>query len=113
MNSTQKTDANWSGKYNRVQQWEHFDEQMHRHIEQYTRQQYGTKDGNEQIDNFTVEDCWRSIERYYNRRGKNARGPVEELRDLLKIAHYAQLLYDKLKVELKQEDVYLEEPCQE
>ena len=98
----------WSGRYNRVLQWAKFNRQMELHIEQYTRQQYGTEDGNEQVDNFTVDDCWRSIERYFNRRGKNARGPIEELRDLIKIGHYAQLLYDKRRAELGQPDVYAE-----
>ena len=34
------------------------------------------------------------------------RGTKEQLRDLLKVAHYAQFAYDKLRAELGESDVY-------
>ena len=86
--------------YNRIAQWEAFSERVEHHITNYTLEQYGNPDGNEQVDEFTVEDCWTSIKRYYNRRGANVRGNTERLRDLLKVAHYAQFIHDKLLAEL-------------
>ena len=94
--------------YDRLKQWLDFNEQMQRHIMKYTLAQYGNPEGNEQVDSFTVEDCWREIQRYYNRRRSSVRGPVEQLRDLLKVAHYAQFAYDKLRAELGESDVYAE-----
>ncbi len=94
--------------YDRLTYWNRFNEQMQRHIMKYTLAQYGNPDGNEQVDSFSVEDCWREIQRYYNRRRSSVRGPVEQLRDLLKVAHYAQFAYDKLRAELGESDVYAE-----
>jgi hypothetical protein len=93
--------------YDRLKQWKKFSsEQMERHIVQYTLEQYGNPSGNEQVDSFTSEDCWKQIERYSNRRKANVRGSKERLRDAIKVSHYAQLLYDKLKKELQEGDVY-------
>lgn len=92
--------------YERLKQWIDFERQMHLHIQTYTREQYGNPEGQEQVDGFTVADCWTNMERYFNRRRANTRGNVEKLRDLIKLAHYAQLAYDKLKVELGEPDVY-------
>jgi len=92
--------------YNRLEQWKDFCNQMEKHIVEYTQVQYGNTDGNEQVDNFTPDDCWQNMLRYFNRRKTSVRGSKEKLRDVIKIAHYAQLLYDKLKSELGEEDVY-------
>jgi hypothetical protein len=95
--------------YDRLRHWDHFNEQMRRHIMQYTLEQYGNSEGNEQVESFTVEDCWREIQRYYNRRRATVRGTKEQLRDLLKVAHYAQFIYDKIRSTSDDPDVY-EEP---
>jgi hypothetical protein len=79
---------------------------MNSHIIDYTLEQYGNPEGDEQVDSFTVADCWQNIQRYYNRRNSNTRGNVEKLRDLIKVAHYAQLAYDKLKFQLNEGDIY-------
>lgn len=92
--------------YDRVSQWLAFSDQELRHIDTYTREQYANPGGQEQIESFTVEDCWKNMERYFNRRHANTRGNVEKLRDLIKVAHYAQICYDKLKAELGETDVY-------
>ena len=91
---------------NRRDDWEKFDQLVRTHIVNYTEEQYGNPEGNEQVDSFTIEDCWQNMQRYYNRRKSNTRGNKEKLRDLIKIAHYAQLTYDKLKKELGEGDVY-------
>ena len=93
--------------YNRLSEWNRFSIQVDKHIEQYTLEQYGSEEGTEQIDSFTIEDCWTNIQRYYNRRGSNVRGDTERLRDVIKVAHYAQFIYNKLKEELRKEDIYL------
>jgi len=92
--------------YDRLTQWDQFDQQLRRHILRYTLAQYGNPEGNEQVDSFTVEDCWREIQRYYHRRKATVRGTKEQLRDLLKVAHYAQFAYDKLRAELGENNVY-------
>jgi len=92
--------------YNRLDHWNKFQDQVTKHIEQYTLKQYGSEEGAEQVDSFTTEDCWTNMQRYYNRRNFNARGNKEKLRDVIKVAHYAQFIYDKLKLELGEENVY-------
>ena len=93
-------------EYNRVLQWEKFSGRVRKHIVEYTLPQYGNPAGNEQIDSFTIEDCWKNVERYINRRKTNVRGFDESLRDLLKIAHYMNFIYDKMKAEQCLEDIY-------
>lgn len=92
--------------YDRINQWNKFCLQVNKHIEQYTLKQYGSEVGAEQIDNFTIEDCWTNIQRYYNRRNSNVRGDKEKLRDVIKVAHYSQFIYNKLKEEFKIGDMY-------
>lgn len=92
--------------YDRLVQWDAFSEQVKHHIEHYTLIQYGNPAGNEQVDSFSVDDCWKNMERYFNRRNANVRGNVERLRDVIKIAHYCNFIYDKLRDELGESDVY-------
>jgi hypothetical protein len=75
--------------------WLDFSKKVSKHIESYTVPQYGDK-GNEEADNYTVEDCLMQIKRYTVRNGKNSRPGQDEL-DLIKIAHYAQMAYTKLQ----------------
>lgn len=92
---------------NREADWIMFSEQVEKHIVNYTIPQYQSEDNHQdQVGAWTAEDCKKAIERYINRFGKNLRGPKEALRDTLKIAHYAQFMYDKLKEELNEPDVY-------
>ena len=92
--------------YNRLERWDAFDEQVRRHIQQYTVPQYDDDGGNGQIDNFSTEDCFKAMERYFHRRHARVRGNKEALRDLLKIAHYAQFAYQRLRADLGEDDVY-------
>lgn len=95
-------------EYPRIEQWNAFSKQVNLHIDQYTKVQYGNPEGNEQADHFTIDECWANLGRYYNRRNSAVRGNKERLRDILKIAHYAQFIYDKLKAALDEPDVYEE-----
>jgi len=69
--------------------WREFAEKVADHVENYTVPQYGGK-GEDQVTEWTLEDCALTIKRYVARIGKNARQGEQE-RDFLKIAHYAQL----------------------
>jgi hypothetical protein len=91
---------------NRALEWSDFSYQVSKHILEYTIPQYGNPEGDDQVTSFTVEDCFTNMMRYTNRRKSNTRGNKEKLRDLIKIAHYAQLAHDKLKLELQEPNVY-------
>lgn len=72
-----------------VTDWRHFAAEVERHILNYTVPQYG--DVNEgPVKDYTAEDCIRAVEKYCGRFGRSAR-IGEELRDLLKMAHYIQI----------------------
>jgi len=91
----------------RLGEWKTFSDQVEKHVTEYTIPQYQNEDDQaDQVGAWTAEDCKKAMERYINRFGKGARGSVEALRDMLKVAHYAQLCYDKLKAELDEQDVY-------
>lgn len=64
------------------------------HIELYTIPQYGDAP-NDPVEEWTAQDCVRSIAKYAARFGKNARDGQDGL-DLIKIAHFAQLAFIKL-----------------
>jgi len=91
----------------RVGDWEKFAAKVRVHIEEYTIPQYqDDDDASDQVNAWNSQECVTAIKRYINRYGSMRRGAVEALRDMLKIAHYAQFAYDKLRVELGAEDVY-------
>jgi len=66
------------------------------HIEHYTVPQYGDAP-DDQVEEWTPAQCMDSVKRYVNRINSNQRGHVETLRDMLKIAHFACLAFDKLE----------------
>lgn len=80
---------------NRGLMWEVFSDEVLQHVEKYTVPQYGDFP-NDQMTEWANEDFVTTIKRYINRAGKNARGPEEDVRDLLKIAHYAGTLWAKI-----------------
>lgn len=92
--------------YDRIKQWNAFNNQVRAHIQEYTLAQYGNPEGDEQVDSFTPEDCFKNLMRYVNRRNSCTRGTKERLRDVIKIAHYASFIYDKLRNELAADNVY-------
>ena len=79
----------------RGQQFEWFANQVIEHIETYTVPQYGDYP-NDQVEEWTPELCIAQIGKYSARFGKNSR-EGQELLDLIKIAHYAQIAYSKMK----------------
>ena len=85
----------------RLQQWRRFSELVEDHIVNYTLEQYGNPDGDEQVETFTAEDCWKNVQRYFNRRNSAVRGEQERLRDVLKVAHYMCFIRGKMEEEMQ------------
>jgi N-glycosylase/DNA lyase len=79
---------------NRRSEWNAFAYKVGTHIDEYTVRQYGDFP-EDQLSSYTFEDCITQIKKYVNRSSFNARGPEETLRDMLKIAHYACVAYNK------------------
>lgn len=78
-------------------EWKKFALEVLIHVDTYTVFQCGDT-GNDRIDELTKEDCIKAIQRYCHRFGRNARSGNDKL-DMLKIAHYACFIYNKLKDE--------------
>jgi len=78
----------------RAIEWVKFSKKVFHHIEQYTVPQYGDK-GHDQCSEFSESDFITQMKKYLNRYGKNSR-EGQQMLDLLKIAHYAGMLYAKL-----------------
>lgn len=64
------------------------------HINGYVVPQYGD-DGDDLASEYTADECVKQIEKYAKRFGRSSR-PGERKRDLMKIAHYAQMAFDKV-----------------
>lgn len=79
---------------NRLNEWEDFSARVGRHIETYTVPQYGDSPG-DPLSDFTDEEIIAQMKRYINRASSNVRGPAEAQRDMLKVAHYAGVLFTK------------------
>jgi len=79
---------------NRGNDWTDFSMKVLKHVEEYTVPQYGDAP-NDQVENWTPQECMRAIGKYAARHGRNARKGQESV-DCLKIAHFAQMAYDKM-----------------
>ena len=80
----------------RGEDWQKFSAEVLKHIEEYTVPQYGDK-GEDQCTEFTEQDFITQLKKYINRFGRNSRTGQDKL-DLMKIAHYAQMLSEKVGV---------------
>jgi hypothetical protein len=76
-------------------EWNEFADKVLTHIDTYTVPQYGDK-GEDNVTKWTTKDCVLAIKKYLARFGRNSRKGQETM-DMLKIAHYACLIYNKLK----------------
>lgn len=81
---------------NRRSEWNAFAYQVGKHIDEYTVPQYGDFP-DDQLTSYTLNDCITQIKKYVNRSGTALRGKEEAERDLLKIAHYACVAYNKMQ----------------
>lgn len=80
----------------KIREWRRFSEAVEQHIRDYTIPQYG--DGPDaMIESQDVEFCWQQIERYLRRRNVAVRGREEQIRDVLKVAHYASFIWRKMR----------------
>lgn len=75
--------------------WARFADMVVNHIENYSVPQYGPT-LSENTDVTSTEDCLKYIAKYLRRHGSDRRGRIEELRDLVKIAHFAQFAFDMM-----------------
>lgn len=86
--------------FNREKEWIDFSEQVKDHIINYTLMQYKDADwenpeNGDVMQHSSIEDIQQNLRRYVARMNSNARGEVEAIRDLLKIAHYAAIVWGK------------------
>lgn len=79
---------------NRGKEWQNFQKKVEDHIENYTVPQYGDAP-NDPVSEYRERDMITQIRRYVSRLDTGQRGGNESNRDLLKIAHWAGLLYTK------------------
>lgn len=75
-------------------EWAGFSNEVLYHIENYAVPQYGDA-GGDMAHNYGTEALETQIEKYVGRFKHNARGITEKQRDLLKICHYACILFMK------------------
>ena len=78
----------------RGQEWIDFSMAVLRHVDEYCCPQYGDK-GDDQLTGYSSEDCFKQVEKYLNRRGKNQREGQDSL-DIIKSAHYLQAAWTKM-----------------
>lgn len=86
---------------NRSIEWSEFSAIVDDHIEGYTVPQYGDYP-NDSVAEWSAHDCETQIKKYVTRIGSNQRGFDDQQLDLLKIAHYACLVYNK-RIQEKEE----------
>lgn len=79
---------------NRSRMWDIFSEEVWSHIQHYAIKQYGDFP-NDQVTKWNEEQLKTQIEKYLNRLNSNSRGEQESDLDLIKIAHYAQMIWSK------------------
>ena len=79
-------------------EWTDFSCRVLEHIQNYCIPQYGDYP-DEMIEEFSISDIRKQLERYVKRIGVDIRGIEESKRDALKIAHYACLLLAKIEGE--------------
>lgn len=77
----------------RERQWLEFSDAIAKHLREYTVPQYGDV-GEDEITDYSVEDCVQQISKYAKRYGSNSREGQQHL-DFMKMAHYAQCAWEK------------------
>ena len=73
--------------------WLAFSDKVLAHINNYTVPQYGDK-GEDQITDWTIEECLLAVKKRLSRYGKNVRENQQTL-DFLKMVHETQIAYEK------------------
>ena len=78
---------------NKMVQWLEFNILVMDHLQTYVNEQYGLGYPSETIAEWDESAIKMKLKAYVDRIGKSARGPEDELRDLLKIAHFCCFMY--------------------
>lgn len=91
-------------KTERGKEWVEFSEKALNHIESYTVPRYGDADEDNARD-YTAHYCVDQAKKYATRFGDQSRGD-ERANDLIKIAHYACLAFNKLDEVVKVKSGY-------
>ena len=83
---------------NREVEWCEFSSQVQEHIAKYTVPQYGDSP-DDMASQFSKSDFDTQLRKYITRQcnGGGSRGQSEDMRDYLKIAHYACMAYMHMK----------------
>lgn len=68
-----------------------------KHIDEYTVPQYGDKP-DDNVESWSADDCFKQVEKYLKRRSSSKR-PGEKRLDVIKMAHYLQLGFDKMGID--------------
>ena len=76
--------------------WDVFGGIVAMHIDKYAEKQYGDYP-NDQLANWSADQCIKQVQKYMARWDTNARGADERLLDLLKMAHYISVAFLKLR----------------
>lgn len=79
----------------RGRDWRDFAIEVGYHIDNYTVPQYGDK-GEDQVTEWSTADLIKQIQKYCGRFGRNSR-PGQDKLDMMKVAHYAQMIFDKIE----------------
>ena len=76
----------------KLEQWLQFSALVEEQISKYVMPQYGDFP-DKMVRKFTSEKIQGKLEHYVYRIGKSSRGQEDEIRDILKIAHFACYLF--------------------
>jgi len=77
----------------RGKNWFQFAIKVLEHVEKYTVPQYGDKP-NDQIEEWSIEDCFKAVKKRMARFSRNSREGQQEL-DFMKMAHEIQIAAEK------------------
>ncbi len=91
-------------KYSREIEWQDFADIVCDHVVNYTIKQYGDAPKDE-VWNWTEKQCMGAISKYVKRFGSKRRGELEEMRDLVKIAHFAAMIFYKKCLQTSYDDI--------
>ncbi len=81
--------------------WLTYSQIVFSHINNYTVPQYGDAPDDE-VEDWTPSQCVNAISKYAKRFESGRRGRIETARDLVKIAHFAQLAFDKMNLTISE-----------
>jgi hypothetical protein len=82
--------------WDRYEKWKKFEPKVIRHLTEYCDKQYPTSDPDNDLNNWSIPDLKAHMKAYVNRIGTTQRGPEQAKEDMLKLAHFACIIWNKL-----------------